>query len=241
MNMKRSILRLLAAGALSALAVVAADQPTPVGTGPGGGAGGPRGGPGGGPGGPGFGARGNFQGPGRGGMAALDAEQRHLFQEALQKESAKLRGLNEKLRLAQQDLMAAVLTTNYDEKVVQAKGEAMAKIQVEIITLRAEALATVAPSLKPEQRQQLIDSPGGFALLSAGGVGGPAFGGPRGNGPGGFGGPGGGAGFGPSAEPGGGQRGGPAGFAPGGPGSSPGAPSADGFPPGATNPKPRER
>ena len=209
--MKTSLMVSLATGVLSTLMAMAADQPAQGGGGPGGGRGGPGGGPG---------ARGSFQGPGRGGMMVLDEQQRQLYQQALQKESTKLRGLSDKLRLAQKDLMAAVLSTNYSETVVQEKAEAMSKIQVEITLVRAGALAAVAPSMKPEQRQQLIDSPSGMALLGAGGAGGPGGGGPRGGGPGG------GPGFGPGG---------------GGPGGDPGHAPGPGFPGGGRDQQPRER
>lgn len=112
----------------------------------------------------------------------LDDQQRQLYQEAVQKDTDKLRALDEKLRVAQKELVEAVLSSSYDEKVVQTKAEAVAKIQVEITMLRAAALATVAPTLKPEQKQQLVESRFAIMMLSAGGTGG--FGG----GPGGFGG-----------------------------------------------------
>ncbi len=222
-KMKKPLLILLATGALSTLVALAADQPAP---------GGAPGGPGAGPGGANRGPRGNFQGPGRGGMAGLDEQQRQVYQQALQKDGAKLRTLNEKLRLAQKDLLGAVLGTNYDEKVVQGKAEAVSRIQVELTMVRAEALAAVAPTMKPDQKQQVIDSPMGIALLNAGGMGGPMGGGPRGGGPGG-----GAPGFGPGGGP-----GGAAGFGPGGgPGGGPGNPPGDGFPAGGRDPLPRER
>jgi hypothetical protein len=79
--------------------------------------------------------------------------------------------------------MHVVLGEKYDDKAVREKAEAVSKIQSEITVLRAKALASVAPTLKPEQREQLENSPMGTALL------GGAFSGFRG--PGGFGGQGG--------------------------------------------------
>ena len=180
--MKKTLLVLLVTGVMGTLLAGAADQPVPgggvpSGGGPGGGwgAGGQRGG--------GLGSQGNFQGLGRGGMAGLDDQQRQLFQEALQKDSDKLRGLEEKLRAAQKELLQATLDTTYDEKAVRSKAEAMASIQVEIIMVRARALASVAPTMKAEQKQQLTDSPAGIAMLNAGGAGaGWGGGGPGGQG-----------------------------------------------------------
>ena len=161
------------------------------GAGPGPGGSGPGGGPGGG--GPGTWpaeAPGIFQGSGRSGMAGLDDPQRQLFQAALEKNRDTLRGLEEKLRMVQRDLVEATLDPGYDEKAVRAKAEAISKIQIEIMMLRAGALAAVAPTLKPEQRQQLTESPFGMSMLSPGGGGGMRRGVPNG-------GPGGAGGFGP--------------------------------------------
>jgi Spy/CpxP family protein refolding chaperone len=243
--MKKSWVVLLAAGVMSTLVALAADQPAPGGANPagggpggggpgGGGQGGGRaggwqgGGQGGGQRGGGQGGWGNFQGR-MGGMMGLDDQQRQLFQEALQKDSDKLRELQQKLQVAQKELVEAVLATNYVETTVRGKAEAVAKIQVEMTMLRAAALATVTPTLKPEQRQQMVDGPIGTMMLTTGG-GGPVFrGGPgmgmgQGGGPGGFqGGPGGGQGGfpgGPGGGP-GGAGGGPGGFPGGGPDQTP--------------------
>lgn len=204
--MMRTLTYLLLAGAMGATLVFAADpQPAaPAGGGPGG----PRGG--------GFGGPGGF--PGRGGPMGLDEAQRQAFQEALQKEDAKLRELNEKLREAQKELLKAVLAEDYDEKVVRTKAEAVAAVEVEIILIRGKALASVAPSLKPEQKEQMMNSPLGAMLLSSG--------------------PGGGRPGMPMGGP-GGPPGGP-GFQGGGRGG-PGGPGGDGFPGAGRERPPRER
>jgi uncharacterized membrane protein len=118
-------------------------------------------------------------------MMGLDDQQRQLFQQALQKENDKLRGLEGKLRTAQKDLLETTLASTYDEKAVRGKAEALAAIQVEITTVRAKALATVVPTLKPEQKQQVIESPFGVMLLN-GGPGGGRPPGAQGGGPDGF-------------------------------------------------------
>jgi len=133
----------------------------------------------GGPGGPG--------GPGGGGgmgMMGLDDQQRELYREATQKHSDELRKLDERLRAAQKELVQAVLAEKYDDQVVREKAEGVAKIQVEITTLRAKAFSVVAPTLKPEQRDQLENSRIGAAMLTGGfgGGGGGGFGGPGGPG-----------------------------------------------------------
>jgi Spy/CpxP family protein refolding chaperone len=116
----------------------------------------------------GFQGQGGFQGRGGGGMAVLDEQQRNLLREALQKEQDPLRALDEKLRAAQKELMQAVLAEKYDEQVVRQKAEAVAKIEVEMTLLRAKALATVAPTLKTEQKESMINSPFGAMMLRGG-------------------------------------------------------------------------
>jgi len=199
---------LLAANLAGAPILIAADPPpaTPAPPPPGGtGAPGRPGGTGGGGGGGRGGDRGDrnserFQA--RGPVLGLDEKQRELFREASQKDSDEVRQLEEKLRSAQKELMHVVLGEKYDDKAVREKAEAVSKIQSEITVLRAKALASVAPTLKPEQREQLENSPMGTALL------GGAFSGFRGTGgfggqgaPDGYRGPRGGGGAGGGAPP----------------------------------------
>lgn len=106
-------------------------------------------------------------GPARaGGM--LDDQQQQVLREALQKNGDQLRALGEKLRGAQKELVEATVAEKYDEKVVREKAEAVAKIQVEMIVLRSKALAAVAPTLKPEQKENLINSRMSTFLLTSG-------------------------------------------------------------------------
>ena len=112
---------------------------------------------------------GGFQGGGPGGGIALDDKQRELFKDALQKESDELRQLDEKLRAAQKELIQAVIAEKADEITIREKAEAVAKIEVEMTLLRAKAFATVAHTLKPEQREQFENSRFGAAILTGGG------------------------------------------------------------------------
>src|SRR5262249_44809371 len=122
-----------------------------------GGGGGGFGGPGGpGPGGAaGFGGPGGLAGAGGFGGIALDDKQRELYRDASEQNRDELRALDEKLRAAQKELMQAVLAEKYDEAIVRQKADAVAKIQTDMTVLRAKALSTVVPTLKPEQREQL--------------------------------------------------------------------------------------
>jgi Spy/CpxP family protein refolding chaperone len=177
-----------------------------------------------GPGGGGNPQGGNLQGGGRGNFGGwgLDEKQTELLREAMQADTDEIRKLDEKLRAAQKELVQAVIAEKYDEKIVREKAEAVAKIQTEITMLRAKQVATVAPTLKPEQREQWENSQIALGLLMRGG-GGPGNAGfaNAGNNRFGGGGPGGG---GPgNAGLGRGDRGG---FQPGTP---------DGLPPGGRN------
>jgi Arc/MetJ-type ribon-helix-helix transcriptional regulator len=166
---------------------------------------------------------------GRGGFGGafglgLDDKQMELYREASEVNRDALTKLDEKLRAAQKELLQAVIAEKYDEKVISEKAEAVARIQTEMTMLRAKAFSSVAPTLKPEQHDQLESSRMAASMLTGGGFGGGGFGGgnfgggmggpggPGGQGgPGGFGGPNGGAGSGGPGGPGGGgfrQRGG---------------------------------
>ncbi len=192
---------MLVTGLLGALVANAADPvaPTPAAPPAGGGnqAGGGRGGFGGNQG----GGRGGFGGAGALGM---DDKQRDLYREATEKNTNDLAVLAEKLLVAQKELVNAVLAEKYEEKVVREKAEVVAKIQTDMLMLRSKAMSTLAPTLKPEQRDTLNNPRIGFTMLSGGfgaGVGGNFGGGRFGAGGTGAGGPGaggpgaGGAGF----------------------------------------------
>jgi len=123
---------------------------------------------------------------GRGGFGVLDDSQRNAYREALQKQSDEMQKLSEKLQAAQKELLKAVMAEKYDEKAVKEKAEAVAKIQTDISLLRCKAFASIVPTLKQEQKNQLLESRfapmmllGGFG----GGFGGPGAPGGRGGGP----------------------------------------------------------
>ncbi|MCX8156323.1 MAG: periplasmic heavy metal sensor [Verrucomicrobiae bacterium] len=114
---------------------------------------------------------------GRGGFGfGLDEQQRQVFNEALQKHQDALRKLEEQLQAAQRELIKAVIAEEYVEKTVREKAEVVAKLQTEIMMLRAQALHTVAPTLREEQRVQMEDSRFSMMLLSGGFGGGPGGG-----------------------------------------------------------------
>jgi len=132
------------------------------------------------------GDRGNFQRRGGGGMMTLNDDQRQTLQDAQQESNDKLRELEERFRAAQKETLNAALATAPDQKAIQSKAEAMAAIQVEMIMLRAKALSALGPTLEPDQKRQMTESPLGMMLLTGGGgfPGGPGGGGGFGGGPG---------------------------------------------------------
>jgi Spy/CpxP family protein refolding chaperone len=127
------------------------------------------------------GGRGNFGGGGGGaaggrnfggfGGLNLDDKQNELLREAMQADSDELRKLTEKLQAAQKELLKAVIAEKYDEPAVRGKAEAVAKIQTEITMLRAKAFATVSPTLKAEQREQLEGSRVAISFISGTAIG----------------------------------------------------------------------
>lgn len=126
-------------------------------------------------------------GGGRGGGFALDDQQRTALREALQKDTEAVQKLDEKLRAAQKELMKVVLAEKQDEAQIKEKAEAVAKIQTEMIMIRAKAWGTISPTMKPDQREQMIESRFGVMMLQ-GGFGGPGSMAPGGRGQGGPGG-----------------------------------------------------
>lgn len=146
-------------------------------------------------------------GGGRGGFA-LDDQQRTALREAMQKDADAVQKLDEKLRAAQKELMKAVLAEKQVEATIKEKAKAVADIQTEMIMIRAKAWGAITPTLKPEQRDQMIESRFGVMMLQGGGFGGgPGMAPGGGRGQGGPGAPGGGGQGGGRGNRGGGQRG----------------------------------
>jgi Spy/CpxP family protein refolding chaperone len=111
-------------------------------------------------------------GRGRAGAAAvgeapvLTARQQRQFDLALQKVAARLRALEEKLRVAQQEVFAAAVASPFDEKAVRNKAEAAARTQADITLVRAKALAAMAQNMGSSQKQQFSAAAGASSLLT---------------------------------------------------------------------------
>lgn len=114
------------------------------------------------------GPRGGF-----GGGFMLDEKQREVMREAMQNHREDLARLNERLRQAQRELAEALLAEKQDQATIRQKAEAVAKVEVELTMVRAKVIAAVAPTLRPEQRQQFIENPFALNVLMGGMRGGP--------------------------------------------------------------------
>jgi Spy/CpxP family protein refolding chaperone len=110
----------------------------------------------------------------------FDDQQRDLLRQATQKESAELRSLNDKLQAAQKEFVQALVAEKYDEKSVREKADAAARIQADLAVVRGRIFAAIAPTLKPEQRAALENSPMALNVILSGGGGGRVFPGPGG-------------------------------------------------------------
>jgi Spy/CpxP family protein refolding chaperone len=120
----------------------------------------------------------NAQAPGGGagggrGFGVLTEDQRTKMREAMQGAQSEFAPLNEKLAAAQKEALKAALTKAPDTKVVQAKVEAVAKIQTEIAMLRLKVLKDVLGSLTDEQKTQIDERAGmNYGMFLGGGFGG---------------------------------------------------------------------
>lgn len=124
-------------------------------------------------------------GGGGGWGGGLDEDQRQLVRDAMQPSQSDIQKLEEELRDAQKALMKALLAETYDDKVVEAKADTVARLQTKIYVLRGKAYSTIAPTLKQEQREYM-ENFGFFMLQNNWALGGPVvnmrMGGPGGGG-----------------------------------------------------------
>ncbi len=118
----------------------------------------------------------------RSGMGLFDDQQRELMREAFMKNREQMLKIDEKMREAQKELTKVMLSEKPDEKLLRQKAEAVAKVQVEQTMVRAKIFEAVAPTLKPEQKEQMESNPFAIQMMMMGGFGG--FGGRPGGVPG---------------------------------------------------------
>jgi hypothetical protein len=118
-------------------------------------------------------------GGGRGGV--LTPEQNTQMRDAMMG-SAEMTALTAKLTAAQKEAVDAALTAGASDASVQAKVEAVAKVQTEIAMLRySKAVKPVVASITADQKTQIDAAPGAtYNQLFGGGAAGGRGGGRRG-------------------------------------------------------------
>jgi Spy/CpxP family protein refolding chaperone len=85
----------------------------------------------------------------------LNDEQRRQVREFMMGQGTEFRENIQKLAQLRRELQEAALNGQADEKFIKEKTEAIAKLDAEQLRVRTLALAKVAASLTPEQRQRI--------------------------------------------------------------------------------------
>jgi Spy/CpxP family protein refolding chaperone len=101
--------------------------------------------------------------PGGPGLAQIERvlteEQREDMRSIMMAQREAMRETNEKIRVARQDLLKAVLADSFNEDTVRAKAMAVAKLEAELTVMRAKALAQMQPPLSDEQMERIKNAP----------------------------------------------------------------------------------
>lgn len=85
----------------------------------------------------------------------LTEEQRASLRDAMQSQREKLRDAEEKLRDARRQIFEAALLDKFDEAAVRDKATAAAKLEAEMMVVRAKAFSQMRPPLSAEQLEKL--------------------------------------------------------------------------------------
>ena len=88
----------------------------------------------------------------------LTEEQRTSLREAMQSQREKMRESEEKLRDARKEIFEAALADKFDENAVRQKAAVVAKVEADMLVLRAKAFSEMRPALSSEQLQKLKNS-----------------------------------------------------------------------------------
>lgn len=92
-------------------------------------------------------------------MRVLTEEQRQSMRDALQDQREKMQPIEQQLREARKDILAAGLGEKFDETAVREKALKIAKLEAELTVLRAKALSHIKPPLSAEQIEQIKSAP----------------------------------------------------------------------------------
>jgi len=96
-------------------------------------------------------------------VVVLTEPQRISYETALGKERAQLLELQNKLRVARQDLLLASAEQKFDENSVREKALAFARLEAELTVLRIKAMSQVQPPLTPDQIEKIKTGQPGLA------------------------------------------------------------------------------
>jgi Spy/CpxP family protein refolding chaperone len=88
-------------------------------------------------------------------FSILTEEQRTSLRDAMQAQRDKVRETEEKLRDARKEIFEAGLKEKFDEDAVRQKAMAAAKLEAEMMVVRAKAFSQIKPPLSAEQIEKL--------------------------------------------------------------------------------------
>lgn len=92
-------------------------------------------------------------------MMVLTPEQRESMRTASEADREKTRDLEEKARDARKAVLDATLEKNFNEDALRKKLEAAAKIDTDLMLIRAKALSKIEPPLSAEQIEKIKNPP----------------------------------------------------------------------------------
>lgn len=91
--------------------------------------------------------------------AVLTPEQREFMRSSIEENRDQTRALDEKVRTARKAALDAALDKKFDEAVLRQKLEAAAKLDIDLMLIRAKALSKVEPPLSAEQIEKIKNPP----------------------------------------------------------------------------------
>ena len=89
----------------------------------------------------------------------LTPEQREFMRTANEENREKTRDLEEKVRAARKATLDAALDKKFDEAILRQRLEAAAKLDIDLMVIRAKALSKVEPPLSDEQIERIKNPP----------------------------------------------------------------------------------
>ena len=93
--------------------------------------------------------------------AVLTPEQREFVRKSNEENREKTRDLEEKVRAARRAVLDATLDKKFDEAALRQKLEAAAKLDIDLMVIRAKAFSKVEPPLSDEQIERIKNQPAG--------------------------------------------------------------------------------